>query len=170
MAHFFKSKKSLKVTNNELVNQLTHFDAHFKQRVNSQSEDTQSTNACVSLFSCIKSTNAKIPQAYKDIASWLTTLAVTEAQGDVNESVLVSALYASLSYASQDTVGTELPAQILKALIEEIGKQFNLDLNLEPDYAALQSYCTDHGITIPEAINTLIASNQTGNTQLAKAV
>ncbi|KTD53724.1 hypothetical protein Lsan_4134 [Legionella santicrucis] len=170
MVHFFKGKKSQKATDNELINQLTRFNDNFKQRVNAQSDDTQSTNCCVSLFSCIKSTSAKIPQEYKDIASWLTTLAVTEAKGNVNEEVLVSALYASLSYVSQDAVGSEVPAQILKTLIEEIGKQFNLDLTIEPDYVALQNYCTEHKITIPAAINTIIANNQTSNAQMAKAV
>ncbi len=166
MPHFFKGKKSQKITDNELLNQMVRLNTDFKQQVNAQSDDTQNTNCCVSLFSCIKSTSAKIPQEYKDIASWLTTLAATQAQGDVNEEVLVSALYASLSYVSQDAVGNQIPAQILKTMIEAIGKQFNLDLSIEPDYATLQQYCTDHKITIPTAINTIINSNAS----MAKAV
>jgi len=163
MTHLFKRKKSHEKMDNPLLIELNQFNNNLKQRFTVQAEDTTSTSSCASFFSCIKTVSSKIPQEYKDIASWLTKLSTTQAKGDFNQAVLVSALYASLHYVSQDTVNSEIPAQLIKELIEEIASQFNLDLSMEPDYSLLRDYCMAHSIIIPEAINAVMAANQLAN-------
>lgn len=169
MKMFSKKQKTKEITDNKLLNELSHLKDDFKQKVNEESPpQDSSTNCCTGLFACIKSAYDVIPREYKDIASWLTKLATTEAQGEYNEEVLVSALAASLSYLSQEVADTTVPAQILTGLINEIAKQFSLDLAIEPDYEALENYCVEHKITIPEPIKMVI-NNQAANSPLALA-
>ncbi|KGP62232.1 hypothetical protein EP47_12740 [Legionella norrlandica] len=165
MSRLFK-KHAVKNDNN-LLKAFLEFDKNFKKRFqeqNNQQEDTN-TNCCIKLFDCLKNTSEKIPQEYKDIAVWLTKLGTAQSKGEFNQKVLVSALHASLVYVSLDTTGSEIPANVLKGLIEEIAKQFGLDLEVDPDYPALQSYCHENNIDIPKAIQNIINSNQ-----LAKVV
>lgn len=163
MTHLFHRKKQYVNTDNFLLNQLIQFDDDLKQRFLEQSEETKSTHCLGGFFSCIKTSVGKIPNEYKEIASWLTKLSTAQAKGAFDESVLVTALYASLRYVSEDTVGSELPAKIIKELIEEVASQFQLNLNIEPDYTLLKDYCMAYSIVIPEAIKAVIASNQLAN-------
>lgn len=151
-----KTKGEEPTGNALLVKRLRSFNDDFKQRV--ADAETKSSGGCVSnIFSCLRSTGDKIPQSYKDIGEWLTKLAVKNIQGNVDTTVLTTALYATLEYVSKDTVGTEIPAQILKDLINEIASELKLDLKIEPDFGGLEAYCDEHKIDIPQEISSVIA-------------
>lgn len=151
-----KEKEAVPATNVLLLKNLRSFEEHFKQKV--AEADTKTSGGCVSnLLSCVRSTPNKIPQNYKDIAAWLTKLATAEIQGDIDTIVLISAFYATLEYVSSDTLKTEIPAIIIKDLINDIASEFNLDLKIEPDFGALETYCDNHKIDIPQEVSNIMA-------------
>ena len=153
MPRLFKKKNKIKDVDSELLIKLMRFDEEYKVRVLQQDDsEPQKTNCCTSFFSCLKDVSDNIPKEYKDIASWLTKLAASQAKTGLNQEVLVSALHASADYISIDATGSDIPAEVLKALIEEIATQFDLNLKIEADYPALQAYCEENNIEIPESI------------------
>ncbi len=138
---------------NPVLSAVMNIKQHYK---NNLGEETGSDNCCTNLFSCFKKTSSLIPANYKAIISWLTTISKTQAQTGYNETVMATALIASLDFLSQDNTGSDIPANILKDLIEEIVRANDLDINIMPDYAVLEQYCKDNKIDIPADIKNII--------------
>ena len=144
-----------------VLQSIYSLDKDFKSSYSQQADPEPSQNCCVAFFSCLKKLDDSIPKEYKDIMKWLTTLAAFQSTDGFDQDVLVSALHASLVFVSQDTTGSELPAIVLRELIEKIAGQYNLDLSLDPDYDELRSYCKQYNIDIPQPIERAMNEEKT---------
>ena len=171
MGKLFKKKNKIKDVDSDLVNRLRRVEEQYKSDVlKDERIEPQNTNCCTGFFACLKDAYDSIPKEYKEIASWLTKLATKQATNGVNEAVLVSAIRATLGYISEKEIGTDAPAELLKLLIDQIVEEVGVDLNLEPDYPALQEYCQENKIKIPSVINTYIESKLNDTVENAVAL
>lgn len=143
------TKQEAGLKNNDVNLAVLHIEKAYKRELKTQSA---STNCCVSLFNRIRS--IKIPQEYQDVIDWLAQVAIQLP----NQEVISSALIVSLNFASQNTTGSQIPADALIAVINTIAAQFNLTLDTTPDYEVLQTYCDEKGIEIPAHIKALMGT------------
>ena len=151
--------KVIKSPESPVLNEVQHIQDNLKTNVRLRKEaqqDEPSSNCCFKLLSCLKKTNDSIPKAYKEITFWLMLLAAKQADTQLNEPVLRSALLATLHFATKDQAGSQFYSEELVKLIQDLADEYQLDLNLSADYPQLLEYCQLHDIEIPPAILEVI--------------
>lgn len=130
---------------------------------NTANDEGTSSSCCADIGSCMSWSwsffkSIKIPQEYLDITDWLGSLVI---KGDINLQDITTALILSSKYVAKHLTGTDLAAQAMQLVLQQMKDTFNLkiDADLTPDpkeYEELKDYCKSKGITIPAALLEII--------------